>query len=172
MAKLLKIVRDVKFIQYVVSRKGLQAEENAEITCKEAPLASFDKALQDLGPTACRVLGLPKDYADGMVIRSLSFSYTKKGTASAVISFDKSLSSPETVHRMATPMFRFEKAADGEEGRMECTPGDADKMFRAMKEAESYIAGKRQQMLLPLEDPNKPAEPAEGAELPGMGAKK
>jgi hypothetical protein len=171
MPKLLKIIRDRKFIEYRITRKGHQAEESVDVTCREAPMASFDKALQELAPTAARILELPKDWSDTLVVLSVSFSFTKSGTGSAVITFDKSLSNPEVEHRMSTPSFRFEKPASGEDGRMECTPGDAEKIERVIKETEKYIAGQRQQLILPMEDPKQPTEPAGGDELPGIGGK-
>lgn len=166
MGKLLQITRSDKFVQYKVQRKGQTAEETATITAHEAPLASFDKALQDLAVTACRALQLPSDYAEGMQVLSVTFSYTQKGTASCVISFEKTLDKHEVPHRMATPSFRFEKPAQGEDGRMQCTPGEAEKIETLVKEADKYIDGKRQQMILPLEQPGKKAEPADGPELP------
>lgn len=160
MPKLLKITRDDSFVEYrqEVQRTGTAEEQT--VTTHEAPLPSFDEALQKLGPIACVVLGIGPKYAEGVTVRSLSISYTKAGTRSASISFVKTLDIPQVSHPLKTPLFRFDDSAEGENGgRREVTPKQSEHIEAMIEQAEMYIAGKRQQQILPLDAG---AEPEEG----------
>jgi hypothetical protein len=168
MPKLLKIVRDESFVQYRQEVQRTGTAEEQDVTTHEAPLPSFDAALQALAPVACVVLGMGPKYAEGVIVRSLSIGYTKAGTRSATISFTKKLDTPEVTHPLKTPAFRFDDSAEGESngGRREVANKQAELIELMIEQAEKYIAGERQQQILPLEAG---AEPAEG-QLVGMEA--
>lgn len=163
MSKLTKITRDDKFVEYkheAIGPKG-SAEESA-VKSPDIPLKSFDTALQKLNETVGRVLGLPAKWASECTVTAVAFSYTKRGTRSAQIWFRRELKSTTREHRMSTPVFQFDKAAEGEDGRPECNDDDAKAIKKVIRETERYIDGERQQGLLPLEDPA--SEPQGGQE--------
>lgn len=179
--KLRKIIRDDSFVFYSHEVKGPVIEANdpdkpgktikhqgleeVEVTAHEAPLKSFDKAMQALASVAAKVLGCPPEWTDKIRVKSLAVSYTAKGTRSAVIVFTKELAATDLPHRMSTPSFRFDDAAEGEDGRRQVAPRHAELLDAMMTEAEKYADGKRQQMTLPLDDGKKAADKLDKEEL-------
>ena len=180
--KILKITRSDSFVQIRHEVTGYTVKTNApgqpagvkeatgteerDITAHEAPMKSFDKALQALTDVAANILELGEDYKKGMVVKTVAFSYTKKGTRSAAIFFTKELDATESEHRMATPFFQVDDAADGEEGRRQCAKEHAKAIIKVISEAEKYADGERDQRMLPLDDgKSENAEPQEGDAL-------
>lgn len=168
MPKLLKITRADSYIRFrhevqgetlkvpdpknpgkTISQTGL---EERDVTAHEAPLPAFDEALQNLATVAVSVLELGVQYANGMIVRGLSVSYTKKGTRSAVIRFTKLLDRTKNKHPMETPMFQIDDGKEGEEGKRQCTPNQAKAVVDMIRHANNYAAGKRAQALLDLGD--------------------
>lgn len=152
--------------------KEATGTEERDITAHEAPMKSFDKAIQALTDVAANILEVGEDYKKGMVVKTVAFSYTKKGTRSAAIFFTKELDATETEHRMATPFFQVDDAADGEEGRRQCAKEHAKAIIKVISEAEKYADGERDQRLLPLDDgKSEHAEPTEGdlLQMPAQG---
>jgi hypothetical protein len=143
--KLLKILRDEKFVAYKIETQGHQALEDRSIRCHEAPLESFDTALQALGHVASKILELRND--SGVIVESLSIRRTKHGTRSAVITITKHLKATDKPHRQKTPVFQFDDPTEGE-GSRECDAEQAQLINTMVMEAEKYIGGERQQMLL------------------------
>lgn len=127
--------------------------EERDVIAHDAPLKKFDDCLQALRKVAAKVLECPPDWAETVVVKSLSISHTKNGTRSASIGFTKSIHSTSSLHGMATPFFRIDD--DKEEGRRQCAPTHADMVVDMIREAEKYANGKRQQMQLPLGEAEK-----------------
>lgn len=161
--KILKVTRDESSVQFRHEVQGHKATEERDHTCHEAPLAAFDKALQALADVAVNILELGQGYKKGIVIIALAISYTKKGTRSAHIVFSKELDATGGTHRMTTPVFQFDDAAEGEDGqRRQCSKKHAEMIAEMIAETEKYANGERQQRLLPLDDGK-----SEGAEPQG-----
>lgn len=165
--KILKVTRTDDAVQFRHEVQGSQSTEERDITAHEAPMASFDKTLQALADVAVNILEVGQGYKKGMTIISCAFSYTKHGTRSAAITFSKELDATEGSHRMATPLFQFDDAAEGDDsGRRQCTKPHAILIERMIEETEDYANGERQQRLLPLDDgKSEGAEPTAGDTL-------
>lgn len=162
--KILKITREDSVVQFKHEVQGQEATEERDHKAHEAPLKSFDNALQALTSVVCTIMEVGKAYARGMTIRSLSISYTKKGTRSASIKFGKHLDATDQNHFTSTPVFQFDDPADGEEGKKQCSTPDAQLIATAIAETVRYAKGERQQRLLPLDDDGSQAaaEPQSG----------
>ena len=78
--KILKCVREDKVVIFTIEVEGHKSTEEREIKAHEAPLASFDEAMQKLVPVACKVMEFPPDYKQGMIVKSVTVSHTKNGT--------------------------------------------------------------------------------------------
>lgn len=180
--KIVKITRADAFVQIKHEVTGYTVKTNApgqpggvkesagtelrDITAHEAPMKSFDKAMQALKDVVVNVLETGQEWAKGIVIKTVAFSYTKKGTRSAAIFFTRELDATETAHRMATPFFQIDDAADGEEGRMQCAKEHSKAIKKLILEAEKYADGERDQRMLPLDDgKSENAEPSQGDTL-------
>jgi len=161
--KISKVIRTDDAVEFHREVQGHQAVELRKITAHEAPLKSFDTALQKLADVAVNILELGQGYKKGITIISLGVYYTGKGTRSAVIVFKKEIDATGKPHRLDTPQFRFDDAAEGEEGRRECTKAHAEMIETVIEETQKYADGERQQRLLPLDDKkSEAAEPAQG----------
>ena len=166
--KILKITRTDDAVQFRHEVQGSQSVEERDITAHEAPMASFDKALQALAAVAVNVLELGHDYKKGITVIACSFSYTKHGTRSAAISFSKELDATGGAHRMNTPLFQFDDSKAEEENgqRRQCSGPHAALVEAVVEETEKYANGDRQQRLLPLDDgKSEGAEPGDGDTL-------
>lgn len=167
--KLEKIIRDEAFVLHKsTDDTRLVGRDKRAITSFEAPMASFEDALDALTPVACNILGLGEDYAEGAKTRVVTISYSKRGTRSCQLQIKKEISATNSNHCISTPKFQFDDAQDGEQGQMECSKKQKEVIEAFIAEAIKYIGDKdnppqRQQRLLPLVE----AEPAEGEELPG-----
>ena len=161
--KVTKVIREESAVEFHHEVQGHQATEERKIRAHEAPLKTFDKCLQALADVVCNILELGTGYAKGIVVLAVSFSYTKKGTRSASIVFAKELDATGSAHRMTTPVFQFDDAAEGEDGqRRQCSKKHAELLDQMIRETEAYANGERQQRLLPLDDGK-----SEGAEPKG-----
>lgn len=161
--KVTKVIREESAVEFHHEVQGHQATEERKIRAHEAPLKTFDKCLQGLADVVCNILELGTGYAKGIVVLAVSFSYTKKGTRSAAIVFSKELDATGGAHRMTTPLFQFDDAAEGEDGqRRQCSNKHAELLNQMIVETEAYANGERQQRLLPLDDGK-----SEGAEPKG-----
>lgn len=163
--KITKVIRGEKFVTFHHEVQGHLAIEEREITCKEAPLSSFDEALQNLKEVAITILGAPRSWLKDITITGLSISHTKRGTRSLVIRFDRFYQSVEKTKAEATPMFQIDNPSDGEEGRPNVVKMHAEMCAVMIAEAERYAAGERQQVLLPLEEAPEKHEPRDGDEM-------
>jgi hypothetical protein len=165
--KVTKVIREESAVEFHHEVQGHQATEERKIRAHEAPLKTFDKCLQGLADVAVNILELGTGYAKGIIVLAVSFSYTKKGTRSASIVFSKELDATGSAHRMTTPVFQFDDAAEGEDGqRRQCSKKHAELLAQMIVETEAYANGERQQRLLPLDDgKSEGAEPSGGDTL-------
>lgn len=136
-------------------------------TAHEAPLPSFDKALQALAPIACRALEIPSDWAKGVTVNGLAVSYDKNGRRTVTLFFAKSLDRTATTHPLKTPAFLIDDGKTTSEGRRQCTPTESDRVIEFIKEAQDYALGERSQTLLKFEEETK-KEDDKTAPLPGL----
>lgn len=168
--KVLKVIREKTEITFKHEVKGAVGLETETRVTHEAPLKTFDTSLQKLVTPTCYILGTGQQWGDEIVIKSLTISYTTKGTRSAKIGFVRTLSATEKDHPMDTPMFQFDEPADGEEQKRECDKRHAEAIDKFITEAEKYASGDRLQILLdlPKNEPKKPAKDKNQAELPGV----
>jgi hypothetical protein len=165
--RILKVTRTEDAVQFRHEVQGHQSTEERDITAHEAPLKSFDETLQALADAVVNVLELGQPYRKGITIIAVAYSYTKHGTRSAAITFTKHLDATDTAHRMTTPLFQFDDAAEGEDGqRRQCSKRHAELLHEVIEQTEAYANGERQQTLLPLNDgKSEGAEPAGGDTL-------
>ena len=161
--KILKVIRDENCVQFRHEVQGHQATEERDHICHEAPLKEFDDALQGLADAVVNVLEVGQPYKKGITVIALSLSYTKKGTRSAAITFTKELEATGAAHRLTTPLFQFDDAAEGEDNksRRQCTKRHAEQIQTVIECTEQYANGERQQRLLPLNEDDS-AEPKAG----------
>lgn len=170
--KFLKITREDSFVYVKLEAKGTlvtannpsdpaapnayQSTEGREITAYEAPLKSFDKALQALADVVVKVLEVDKEWKEGLRIRGITLSHTKLGTRSIVIAFQKDLDATDgQSHRMALPFIQIDQSVGNEHGRPQIGKAHVTLVVKFLEEAEKYVLGHRQQMSLPLETPKK-----------------
>ena len=153
--KLLSVSRSPKHVEYAVEAQGHQAVEVRDFTCQEAPLAEFDDALLKLAGVVTSICEF-RD-VEGIEVHKLALSYTKHGTRSAQLYFSRTLSITGLPHHMKTPFVRIDHPTDAEEGRIEVTEEEGDKIKLLISEAIRYANGERQQLLLPLEDETEPS---------------
>lgn len=153
----------VKYLDKGVEHQHQGIEERRTIA-HEIPLESFDKAFQALRSVAANILEVGADYSEGMVVHTMSLSYTKNGTRSVAIGFTKRLSVNGGDHSLDTPFFQIDDAV--EDGRRECTAKQADHIEKVIEETVRYANGERQQMQLGGELSDCQEEPADGEELP------
>jgi len=163
MSKLLKVTREDKAVIIRDEVMGSLSTENRNIEYHEAPLKSFDDALQALAPVVKAVMEVPEKWIETIKVKALSVSHTAAGTRNATIVFVRPMAATDQTHRMTTPAVRIDDPADGEEGEREISPAHASAVAAMIEEAERYAKGERQQVLLPLEDNTAPrAEPEQG----------
>jgi hypothetical protein len=176
MNKLIKVVRTDSFVRFIHEVKTQTGVETHNIVAHEAPLKTFDKALQALAAVAVKQLELPADYTKGIVVKSMSLSYTKHGTRSASIEFIKDLDATDGSHIITTPVFQFDDAKGEGEHRRQCAPKHAALIEDMVDETIKYAKGKRQQMQLPLESDQEKSDRESGekpgADLPGIETEK
>ncbi len=160
--KILKAVREDNYVKFRHEVEGHESTEERDIKAHEAPLVSFDTRLQALAPVACKVLEFPPSYAEGVTVKSVTVSQTKRGTRSVAIKIVKVLDATGNAHAITTPLFQIDDAAEGEDERKQCSQAHADACGAFLLEVERYANGERQQRILPLDDNSPVAEPSGG----------
>lgn len=190
--KILKVVRTDTFVEIVreIARTSEQktvpnSKEPGKTDTKtvtsssefkekshEAPLESFDEALQALAPVAAVMIGCDSDWAKNVSVLGVAFSFTEHGIRSAQILFSKPLLGGETIHPLKTPMFQIDDGKTPDQGRRQCAPKQAEKIVEFIKEAQRYADGERSQTLLDFQDDSddEDTNPDNVEQLPGMGA--
>jgi len=170
--KLLRIIRDESFVRFIREVTITKGTEKQDITAHEAPLPSFDKAMQALKEVVVNILDIGNEYKHSMTITAMTISHTKHGTRSVSINFLKTLTATEANHRLNTPMFQIDDSSEGEEGRKQCAKKHGELVAKFIEEAEAYASGERAQQMLPLDDgKSQKAEPQEGDALDFSEAK-
>ncbi len=147
--------------------KEVTNTEEIDLTAHDAPLESFDKALQALAPVVAKVMNCDPDWTDKVEVISLAVTHTENGTRSAVVNFTKQLLAGTTVHPMKTPSFRIDDDKKTGEKR-EVTPGHAERVVDMIKEAQKYVGGDRSQTVLGFEEDDQ-TDGGKIEQLPGMG---
>lgn len=132
--------------------KEVQSSEEIDLTAHDAPLESFDKALQALAPVAAKALGYAPDGADGMEVVSLAISYTEAGIRTATVGVVKKCLGGEALHPLKTPAFQIDDGKTADQGRRQCAPNHAERVAEAIKEAQRYLLGERGQGVLGFEE--------------------
>lgn len=162
--KIIEIVRDEKFVRFKYQTSDLASEKHS-VEFVEAPTPAFDEQLQSLARVAAGILEYGSQ--EDLTVTSLTISRTSKGTKSATIEFYKPLQAVDAPHLMKTPQFRIDLPADGEQGVRQCIEGEAQSIYKMLEEAQKYLAGDRQQMILPLvaDDEDDDSEQEAGAVL-------
>jgi hypothetical protein len=137
--------------------------ETYDVTAFEAPHPEMDKALAALAPVCQRIAELASVATIDPYY--LTVSYTKHGTRSATIGFRRKLEATGKVYKFKTPAFKIDDPADDEDTDRQCSTDESDLIIAVINEGIRYAKGERQQILLPLDDPN--AEPKAGKDSPG-----
>lgn len=140
--------------------------ERIGLKAYEAPLPSFDKALQALGSAVGVIMGAGSDWGQtGVEITALHVSYTEHGIRSAQIVFTKSLLKGSSTHPLKTPFFQIDDGKSNDQGKRQCAPSHAEAIIEFIKEAQRYVLGERSQEMLNFKEPE-----AAGSieQLPGM----
>lgn len=148
--------------------KEVTSTEEIDLTAHDAPLESFDKALQSLAPVVAKVMDCDPEWAGKVEITSLSVSHTENGTRTATVAFTRPLLAGASVHPLKTPAFQIEDdKATGEKAQV--TPGHAERVVAVIKEAQRYVLGERSQQTLGFEEQDEDDDKIE--QLPGMAGK-
>lgn len=151
--KLTRITRTADLVRFVHEvQLEVGSKENRDITAHDAPLKKFDTALQALSAVAVKVLELPPEYENGIVVTGLGISYTKAGTRSATIYFKKQIDKLALLHPLVTPTFQIDDPGQGEDKsqKRQVLPKHAGLVEEMLDQAIKYASGDRQQMQLPL----------------------
>jgi len=161
MAKITKICVEESFIIWD-EQKNIGKNETAETTyrAKEAPMQSFTKAWDKIIKMIPNIMEVPAEWIESVKVKSLSISYTKNGTRSVQIGFDKTYTITEKSKAEKTPFIQFDLPAEGESEPRQCATKHATDFATVITEMEKYAKGERQQLLLPLK-----VEPASGSDI-------
>ena len=115
--------------------QGGEDPDRHSLYCHEEPRLELLEAFQRLIPPFMELLELPAEYAGGLVVTGVSFSYTKRGRG-VVLTALKSLEHFDDLASINTPL---------------CMEIDAElesDLEHLEAEAERYLQGERRQMAL------------------------
>lgn len=145
------ITRGTKSIVFKVERPGQIEEETATITAHEAPLESFNEAMNNLRTVIREMLELPEKWVDTVMVKTLSISRTKAGTRSVSIAFARTGKTGRTF-TAPTPLFRIDSPENEDEKiDPELSKKSIELVVIMINEAMRYVEGERAQALLPFE---------------------
>lgn len=158
------ITRGTKSIVFKVERPGQIEEETATITAHEAPLESFNEAMNNLRTVVREMLELPEKWVETVLIKTLSISRTKAGTRSVSIAFSRTGKTGRTF-AAPTPLFRID-SPENEDERIdpELSKKSIELVVIMINEAMRYVAGERAQALLPFEQSEVEGDSEDGQE--------
>lgn len=139
--------------------KGHKASEVREVTCYEAPLESFDEALDQLKSAVLKMCELPESWRESITIKWMGITYTKQGTRQAQIGFSKHWAKTHNDNSLKTPEFFIEDGTGSEDFKKEAPDSVVTLVLNMVHEAERYVNNERQQLL--LEDVMRSTEPVE-----------
>lgn len=132
--------------------KNVNDQIESVVTAKEEPLDSLTKAWDKLKTVFCEVLELDSSYTEGLTITKMAIRRTKQGTRSVVLSATKQLECRrDFLHKLQTPCFQVDAAAEGESGGVEVEKKLATLVTKAIHESERYMEGHRSQQMLDFE---------------------
>lgn len=122
----------------------------------ELAIASFDRpapelpaALRDLAQDLCDIGELHPSYAEGLAIRSVSFTYAENGVMGAVITGLKSVKTAKSPLVLNTPFLTAGPMNNSDSGPFFGDPC-LKRLATLSEEAIRYINGEREQPVLPL----------------------
>lgn len=124
-------------------------EETTEQKSTAAPDPEFPKALGALLPFVLALCELPKEYATGMEVRSVSFRHTE-GSWGAVVHATKEVDASTSPLNISTPFLR--QSADGQtEGKGLIPPKMEEALKILIARADDFRRHRRAQGELPLD---------------------
>lgn len=132
-------------------QRDTEAHDHA-LTCKDAPLASFDEALQALRDDVLIIAELDGNYDEDMRVQSVSLSFSEKsGARGCVVTAMKTLAIANAPLALHTPHLLAESAGGGDDNGGEAEPAKTgvvpDGMWARIealeKQAWAYLNGKR-----------------------------
>ena len=157
--KLKELIREETEISFTIIQANEQGhEEVIEITSAEAPHPEMDNALAALPPIIKRVEELAG--TEGITPYGLTVSYSKHGTRTAVLKFRKKSGITGKTYKRKTVAIQIDDPADEEDGERNVEDSEKTMIETLINEGKRYADGERQQILLPLDNPE--AEPKDG----------
>lgn len=157
--KLLRITRDAKKVKFTIETQGHLAVKEMTETCHEAPLESFDTALQALAPIASEWAELRNDST--VEVHTLALDYTKHGTRSVRLFFTRELSVTGKKYKLKAPPVQIDEPATDEKTAKQADKADVKAVQAMIDEAIKYIEGERQQMILGMDEGEKEEQESE-----------
>lgn len=159
--KLKKVTRadDEIVCAWEVTDDGFPSNRNVSFT--EAPLPSFDGALQALRHCLPEILMVTPAWADSCKVKGITVTRTKAGDRSAAITAQVDVPYGNVPFTFRTPATKVDNPQDGSlELPKVLSKESAERIDSFLREAEKYIRGERLQIQLPLdtEDDSSPDE--------------
>lgn len=142
--------RKTKEVVYRIERKGEQANEEVKVTCKEAPLAELDEAMEAFGKVIQGWMDAGSKWKDTVHPVAVDVSYRKDDTRTVRFQFHRKFAVNEQEESYWTPWVQID---DSDEDRKDCTAAEERQVNALLGLVEAYINGDRQQQLLPLDAP-------------------
>lgn len=162
--KLLRVSRDAKKVKFTIETQGHMGVKEVTETCHEAPLQSFDDALQSLAPIAAGWAELINDSTVEM--HTLALDYTKHGTRSVRLAFNRELSVTGKSYKLKAPPVQIDDPATDESTVKQASEKEAKAVQLMIDEAIRYVEGERAQRLLGMEEGDSDDDENKEDELP------
>jgi len=164
MSRILKVEREEEFIRYTIETKGHMAAEDRIVKCHEAPLEDFDKCLQCLKQVVIDMMDATAGWQPDIIVRFIQIKWHGSGARKVTLGFKKYMHRSTMWHKMKTQAFWIDDDDDGDIER-QCVEYNVDLINNFLHEADKYIAGERQQQLLPIEEEVEQVEPSDGDQM-------
>ena len=147
MIRILKVKRKKQGAKIEFENATADKTDKFTFDCGDDPVPAFDKALGVLVDHVVEICELPEDYAEGMKVSSVSFSYGGPNeTMGAVITAQKSLSTANSPLILNTPHLPSEPYSGNIADPSPVLDGDCvDALSEVLSQAALYIDGVRQQ---------------------------
>ncbi len=162
--KLKKFIRNDDEVEYDYDEDGILARDGVNKKSHEAPIQDLDTLIYNTRNIAAKVMDLSEAWfgPETVTMRGVSFS---KNMA-CQIHFDKKYPLTDTMRREKTPAFYFRDQEDehSKVPERQISPAMAEAIEELIVLARKYIGGERQQLLLPLKDPEATTEEESGVE--------
>lgn len=162
--KLNKFIRNDDEVEYDYDEDGILAKDSVAKKSHEAPIQDLDTLIFNTRMIAAKVMDLSKGWFGPETVTMRGVSFTKNWACQ--IHFDKKYPITDTTRREKTPAFYFRDLED-EHSKVPVRQISAQ-MAEVIEElivlARKYIGGERQQLLLPLKDPEATVEEESGVD--------